>query len=78
MPPHKNDRYCEDKASESRAISKIKAVKCFVPIDLYEESKYISNPKAFIDAKLSVDSTVIIPCVKYNAVAKQLVISNEF
>lgn len=42
-------------------------VKQFVPIDLYEESKYLSNPKEFIDNKLSVDSTIIIPCVKYNA-----------
>lgn len=41
-------------------------VKQFVPIDLYEENKYLSNPKEFIDNKLSVDSTVIIPCVKYN------------
>lgn len=42
-------------------------VKQFVPIDLYEEKAYTENPKAFIDKKLSVDSTVIIPCVKYNA-----------
>ena len=42
-------------------------VKQFVPIDLHEESKYLENPKAFIDGKLSVDSTVMIPCVKYNA-----------
>ena len=42
-------------------------VKQFVPIDLYEESKYLENPKAFIDNKLSVDSTIVIPCVKYNA-----------
>ena len=41
-------------------------VKQFVPIDLYEERKYTSNPKEFIDNKLSVDSTVIIPCIKYN------------
>ena len=42
-------------------------VKQFVPIDLHEEGKYLSNPKEFIDNKLSIDSTVIIPCVKYNA-----------
>ena len=42
-------------------------VKQLIPIDLYEESKYLSNPKEFIDNKLSVDSTIIIPCVKYNA-----------
>ncbi len=42
-------------------------VKQFVPIDLHEESKYLGNPKAFIDNKLSVDSTVVIPCIKYNA-----------
>ena len=42
-------------------------VKQFVPIDLHEEDKYLKNPKAFIDDKLSVDSTVLIPCVKYNA-----------
>lgn len=41
-------------------------VKQFVPVDLHEESKYLKNPKAFIDNKLSVDSTVVIPCVKYN------------
>lgn len=41
-------------------------VKQFVPIDLHEESKYLENPKAFIDNKLSVDSAIIIPCVKYN------------
>lgn len=42
-------------------------VKQFVPIDLYEEAKYLKNPKAFIDNKLSVDSRVLISCVKYNA-----------
>lgn len=42
-------------------------VKQFIPIDLYEDTKYLENPKAFIDNKLSVDSTIIIPCVKYNA-----------
>ncbi len=51
----------------SFANEKGETVKQFVPIDLHEESKYLENPKAFIDAKLSVDSTVIIPCVKYNA-----------
>lgn len=44
-----------------------KTVKQFVPVDLYEEEKYLENPKAFIDNKLSVDSTIILPCVKYNA-----------
>ena len=42
-------------------------VKQFVPIDLHEENKYLESPKAFIDNKLSVDSTIILPCVKYNA-----------
>lgn len=42
-------------------------VKQFVPIDLHEETKYLENPKAFIDSKLSVDSNIIIPCVKYNS-----------
>lgn len=42
-------------------------VKQFIPVDLYEEIKYLENPKAFIDSKLSVDAKVIIPCVKYNA-----------
>ena len=41
-------------------------VKQFVPIDLYEEHKYLANPKGFIDAKLGVDSTILQPCVKYN------------
>ena len=41
-------------------------VKQFIPIDLYEEHKYLANPKAFIDGKYSIDSTIIIPCVKYN------------
>ena len=41
-------------------------VKQFVPIDLHDEIRYLENPKAFIDGKLSVDSAVIIPCVKYN------------
>lgn len=44
-----------------------KLVKQFVPIDLHEESTYLANPKQFIDNKLSVDSKVLIPCVKYNA-----------
>ncbi len=43
------------------------AVKQFIPIDLHEEIRYLENPKAFIDSKLSVDAKVIIPCVKYNA-----------
>ena len=51
----------------SYANEKGETVKQFIPIDLYEEDKYIKDPKAFIDKKLSVDSTVIIPCVKYNA-----------
>lgn len=42
-------------------------VKQFVPIDLYEEPKYLKNPKEFINSKLNVDSNIIIPCVKYNA-----------
>jgi len=41
-------------------------VKQFVPIDLHEENKYLQNTKKFIDEKLSVDSTIIIPCIKYN------------
>lgn len=41
-------------------------VKQFVPIDLYEEKKYAAAPKTFIDSKMSVDSEIIIPCVKYN------------
>ncbi len=41
-------------------------VKQFIPIDLHEENKYFENSKAFIDNKLSVDSTIIIPIVKYN------------
>ena len=40
--------------------------KQFIPIDLYEYTKYLENPKTFIDNKLSVDSTIIVPCVKYN------------
>lgn len=40
--------------------------KQFVPIDLYIEKEYLSDPKKFIDQKLGVDATVIIPCVKYN------------
>lgn len=50
----------------SYITAKGELVKQFVPIDLYEENRYLANPKAFIDAKLSVDSTIIIPCVKYN------------
>lgn len=46
---------------------KQETVKQFIPIDLHESDKYFANPKAFIDRKLSVDSTIIIPCVKYNA-----------
>lgn len=41
-------------------------IKQFVPIDLHEESKYLENPKSFIDNKLSVDSSVIVSCIKYN------------
>ena len=41
-------------------------IKQFVPIDLHEENKYLQNAKKFIDEKLSVDSTIIIPCIKYN------------
>ena len=42
-------------------------VKQFIPIDLYKEKDYLENPKAFIDKQNAIDCTVIIPCVKYNA-----------
>lgn len=47
--------------------AKGKNIKQFIPIDLYEETKYSQNPKLFIDNKLSVDSTIIIPVIKYNS-----------
>ncbi len=43
-----------------------KCVKQFVPIDLHEEKIYLENPKVFIDNKMAIDSTILIPCVKYN------------
>ncbi len=43
-----------------------KTVKQFVPIDLHEESRYLLNRKAFVDEKLGADTTVLLPCVKYN------------
>jgi len=51
----------------SYADEKGNDIKHFVPIDLYEENKYIKNPKAYIDGKLGCDCAVILPCVKYNA-----------
>ena len=46
--------------------AKGETIKQFIPIDLYEESRYIENPKTFIDEKMGVDCTILIPCVKYN------------
>lgn len=45
---------------------KNKTVKQLFPVNLYEEKAYFENPKVFIDNKLNVDSTIIIPCVKIN------------
>ncbi len=41
-------------------------IKQFVPVDLYEEDRYLRDPKAFMDEKISADSNVLIPCVKIN------------
>ena len=51
----------------SYVSEKGETVKQLVPVDLHEESKYLQNPKKFIDEKLAIDSCIITPCIKYNA-----------
>lgn len=48
---------------------KNKPVRSFIPIDLYEEKEYVSNPEHFIKDRLdsAKNIKIIIPCVKYNS-----------
>lgn len=47
---------------------KEKAVRAFIPIDLYREKEYKANPVKYLEENLQIKNVkVIIPCVKYNS-----------